>query len=191
MPLPQSAKREHLHRRRVSCDAFRREDGLWDIDGHMSDVKEYYVEANEEGRTVEAGEPYHDMYLRMTLDQQFLIHEVIAVMDSTPFGSCPKITAAFKVLEGTRIGPGWHSKTRELLGGVKGCTHLLELLKPIATTAVQAIWPMMDESMRQYSVTLALNTCHSWSQSGEVVRIHFPSLYKSEASAEREKDLMG
>lgn len=191
MSLPESVEREHLHTRRISCEAFRRTDGLWDIDGHMMDVKTYYVEANEEGRTVEAGEPYHDMSLRITIDKQFLIHEVHATMAATPFQMCPKITAAFKQLEGTRLGPGWHSKTRELLGGTKGCTHLLELLRPIATTAVQAIWPMMDENMRQYSAALALNTCHSWSQSGEVVKQYFPKLYKSEDSVKFEKDLMG
>ena len=190
MSLPQSVEREHLHSRRVSCDAFQRADGLWDIDGHMTDVKHYRVEANEEGRSVEAGEPYHDMSIRITIDKQFLIHEVHASMQATPFKMCPKITNAFKRLEGTRLGPGWHRKTRDLLGGVKGCTHLHELLKPVATTAVQAIWPMMDENMRQYSAALALNSCHTWSQSSDVVREYFPQLYKSVDSVLYEKDLM-
>lgn len=191
MSLPKSVEREHLHRRRISCDAFRREDGLWDIDGHMTDIKEYRVEANEEGRSVEAGEPYHDMSIRITIDKQFLIHEVHTSMDSTPFGMCSKITKAFKCLEGTRLGPGWHRKTRELLGGIKGCTHLHDLLKPVATTAVQAVWPMMDEDMRQYSAALALNSCHTWAQSSSVVREYFPTLYRSADSVSYEKDLMG
>ncbi|PID46660.1 MAG: hypothetical protein CSB47_02850 [Proteobacteria bacterium] len=179
MSLPEPVEREHLHSRRVKCDAYRRADGLWDIDGQVVDFKHYFVEANEEGRTLEVGEPYHDLSLRMTIDQQFLIHEIHASMDATPFGMCPRITEAFKCLEGTRLGPGWHRKAKDLLGGTKGCTHLLELLKPVATTAIQAIWPMMDEQMRQYSSALALNTCHTWSQSSDVVREYFPKLYKA------------
>jgi len=191
MPLPEPAKRELLHRRRVYCDAFRREDGLWDIDARMTDTKSYDIAANEEGNSWETDEAYHDMHLRITLDKQFLIHEVHAAMDSMPFGMCTRITKAFKKLEGTRIGPGWHGKTRELLGGIKGCTHIHDLLKPIATTAVQAIFPLSDEAVRNASAVLALNSCHTWSQSSDMVKIHFSDLYVSEKSKRFEKDLMG
>ena len=35
MPLPESALREQLHTRRIECRGYRREDGLWDIEGTL------------------------------------------------------------------------------------------------------------------------------------------------------------
>ncbi len=38
MPLsPPAASREHIHTRVVECRGYRRDDGLWDIEGHITD----------------------------------------------------------------------------------------------------------------------------------------------------------
>ena len=52
-----------------------------------------------------AGEPVHEMWLRLTIDDSMRIHEVEAVTDYGPFGMCPAITDNFKRLEGLTIGP--------------------------------------------------------------------------------------
>ena len=49
----------------------------------------------------------------------------------------------FQRLVGLRIKSGWTQKVKELLGGVEGCTHLVELLGPVATTAFQTIYPVL------------------------------------------------
>ena len=41
MPLSPPVGRQHLHTRRVTCQGFFREDGLWDIEGHITDEKTY------------------------------------------------------------------------------------------------------------------------------------------------------
>ena len=41
MPLSPPVGRQHLHTRRVTCQGFFREDGLWDIEGHITDEKSY------------------------------------------------------------------------------------------------------------------------------------------------------
>jgi hypothetical protein len=41
MPLSTSADREPLHTRSITCRGYRRADGLWDIEGHLRDVKDY------------------------------------------------------------------------------------------------------------------------------------------------------
>ena len=38
MPLPSPAPRTHIHARTVRLDGYRRADGLWDIEGHLTDV---------------------------------------------------------------------------------------------------------------------------------------------------------
>ncbi|MBO6784243.1 MAG: DUF2889 domain-containing protein, partial [Alphaproteobacteria bacterium] len=44
MPLSPPAEREHIHTRTVECAGYRRTDGLWDIEGHLTDVKTYTFE---------------------------------------------------------------------------------------------------------------------------------------------------
>jgi Protein of unknown function (DUF2889). len=38
MPLSEPVDREPRHARRVTCDGYRRADGLWDIEAHLGKV---------------------------------------------------------------------------------------------------------------------------------------------------------
>src|SRR5579883_105443 len=138
MPLSPPAPREHLHTRQVECRGYLRSDGLWEVEGHMTDVKTYSFPSDERG-TVEAGTPVHDMWIRITLDEEMVIRAVEAVTDAAPFALCPAITPNFQRLVGLAIRPGFLPKVRQLLGGTEGCTHLVELMGPIATTAFQTL----------------------------------------------------
>ena len=129
MPLPEPAPRRLLHNRTIICEGFERDDGLWDIDAHLTDVKTYGFESRHRG-SVEPGEPIHGMWLRLTLDEDFLVHGVEAAMDYTPFGICNTIAPSHVKLIGERIGPGWNRRVRELLGGTQGCAHMREMLGP-------------------------------------------------------------
>ena len=177
MPLSKPARRVMAHQRTVNCNGYQREDGLWDIEGHMQDVKSKPIDNPERGGYVAAGEPFHNLGLRITIDQTLLIHTVEAYIDASPFRMCPGVVGVFKKLEGTRIGPGWQRQSKELLGGVQGCTHLSELLMPIATTAVQTLWPSAKEDVMQLGAQVMLNTCRTWAQDSEVIKTYLPELY--------------
>ena len=69
------------------------------------------------------------------------IVDVEAVTDKSPYQLCGGIAPDFKKLIGLRIGGGFNRAVRERLGGVHGCTHLVELLGPVATTAFQTTFP--------------------------------------------------
>ncbi|MBR9884099.1 MAG: DUF2889 domain-containing protein [Oceanospirillales bacterium] len=184
MPLTKPARRRQIHTRQVHCLGFERDDGLWDIEARMTDTKTRDVDNEYRGGGyVSAGEPFHDMWMRLTLDERLTIHQVEAAIDASPFPACPAIAEAFRQLEGTRIGPGWSRQTKELLGGIKGCTHLNELLIPLATTAVQTLWPGDRDDLIEQASNVMLNSCHGWSQSGEVIRQHIPHLYIPETDA--------
>ncbi|WP_027857247.1 DUF2889 domain-containing protein [Marinobacterium jannaschii] len=179
MPLSKPQRRSLAHHRSVSCYGYQREDGLWDIEGHMTDIKSQPVDNPERGGYIAAGEAFHDMGLRITIDQGLLIHEVEAVIDQSPFRMCPGVTGAFRKLEGTRIGPGWQRQVKELLGGVQGCTHLSELLVPIATTAVQTLWPSTRDDIMKLGAQVMLNSCRTWAADSEVIKTYLPELYQA------------
>ncbi|MBI1779329.1 MAG: DUF2889 domain-containing protein [Proteobacteria bacterium] len=187
MPLSPAVEREHLHLRQIECRGFRRADGLWDIEGHMTDSKTYGFPNKARGR-IEAGEALHNMWLRITIDDHFVIRAVEAVTDAGPFSLCGDITPNFQRLCGLRIGAGFTGKTRELLGGVEGCTHLVELLGPIATTAFQTLFSERRRradgdaaapapSSGQQKRPRLLDSCHAFRADGPIVKDTWPGFY--------------
>ena len=142
MPLsPPTADREPIHTRHVECRGYRRRDGRWDVEGHLTDVKAYDFDTTERGH-VAAGEPIHEMWLRLTIDDEFLIHEAEASTDHAPYTVCPQAAPSMARMKGVRIAAGWRREIAKRLGGTLGCTHLRELLGPMATTAFQTIAPL-------------------------------------------------
>ena len=184
MPLPVPAPRTLKHTRAVECKGYEREDGLWDIEGHLVDTKTYVHTRRDGGNERQPGEPVHHMWLRLTVDLDLKIHDVEAVTDSGPYATCGNITVNFKKLVGITIGPGWRKKTLELLGGIKGCTHLVELLMPLGTTAFQATGRARDAHNAGKPLTrrpYQLNACHVYKDDSEAVRERWPQHYTGPA----------
>lgn len=182
MPLSAPASRRLLHQRIVQCWGYRRDDDLWEIEGRMVDTKTYTFPNEDRGGAIQAGEPLHDMWIRLTIDKQFLIRAVEACTDGSPFGLCPAIADRYRQLIGVRIGPGWMLKLKELFNGVKGCTHLTELLGPVATTFFQTFYgEHYDEEDAKPAAARkpppVLNTCHALASDSPVVKRRWPQAY--------------
>src|SRR5688572_15391351 len=137
MPLPPgSPERKRLHTRHIVCEGYERADGLYEIDGWITDVRGYPM-LNRDRGTIPAGEPLHGMGLRLTIDGEYLIHDCVAVTDFAPMRVCAQATPNFKRLIGLKMVGGFTKKVQGAVGGVEGCTHLIDLLKPMAVTAFQ------------------------------------------------------
>ena len=149
MSLSPPAPRQHLHTRAVTFQGFRREDGLWDIEGHLRDTKPIVWHSKDKG-DLPPGSPVHDMWIRVTMDDQLVVRAIEATMDSTPFGECLQAEDPMQRVVGLTMGPGWRFAIDKALGGIQGCTHLRELLFNMATAAYQTIWPWREhERLRQ------------------------------------------
>ena len=193
MPLSPPIGRQHLHTRRVVCQGFFRDDGLWDIEGRIT-----YEHANEWRGPLKPGDFVHDMSIRLTVDHTFTIIDVEAVTDKSPYRMCGDIAPDFKKLIGLRIGGGFHRAVRERLGGVHGCTHIVELLGPVATTAFQTVSSSKARELnrahrarsgdtskpadstatsRPRRKPYVVDTCHAWASDGAVVRRWAPDFY--------------
>ncbi len=176
MPLPKNnIDRELLHVRDIQCKGYKRSDGLWEIDAWLTDIKTYEFD-NKDRNKIKAGEPLHAMGLRVTINDNMVIKECIAVTDFSPFNICNRITPSFKKLIGIKITHGFSSKVNKVVGGVNGCTHLVELLKPIATTAFQTLFGQRSKKIREglkagtIKKIPIINSCHAWSADGEIAK---------------------
>jgi hypothetical protein len=185
MPLPTSkVERELIHVRQIECKGYERSDGLTDIDGWLTDLKTYNF-PNNDRKEIKAGEPLHGMGVRVTLDDNLKILDCIAVTDHSPFNLCGDITPDFATLIGLTVTHGFTRKTQERLGGTKGCTHLVELMRSIATTAFQTLarkqkWAdtSSDETGDETAEKSPLiDSCHAWANTGEAVKKSFPKFY--------------
>ncbi|PYF83366.1 hypothetical protein DFP75_102462 [Marinomonas alcarazii] len=178
-------KRKLMHRRTIESYGYLRDDGLWDIEATMQDIKPYDVNREFDGTLVPEGSPFHDITVCLTLDDTFLIKEVSVSMDSFPFPSCGGAAPSFEALKGTRIKAGWSRWIKQTFSGKVGCTHVLELLPVVATTAFQTMWQPLGKKYPQHvpaTLTKLVNSCHGWSEDGPMVRklveeqvLHLPS----------------
>ncbi|MFL9890645.1 Protein of unknown function [Burkholderia sp. WP9] len=185
IPLNPSTRRL-VHTRRVECMGFERSDGLFDIEGRIRDTKA--EDADLLFKTVPAGSPIHDMRIVVTIDSNLLIHRIEAHTDSSPSRYCTEINEAYAGLQGVTIGAGFMKEVKSRLTGPKGCTHLTELLGPIATTAIQTLmgWrksaPANGESAdgaNNVQPHPMVDTCYAWRAGGDVVQ--FVSRRKQES----------
>jgi hypothetical protein len=181
MPLPPPPERESVHLREVRCRAFRRADGLWDIEGRMTDTKDYAFDSRYRGR-LEAGAAVHDMWVRLTLDDRLELRDISVASDHHPFPTCPDIAPAYRTLVGTKLAPGWTRLVLERLGGVGGCTHLTRLVQELAVVAVQAILPLRSRSEADDEGSARkpphLDGCHALATDGPIVREIAPRWYR-------------
>jgi len=187
------SKRVRKHRRLIECDGFARDDGLWDIEAHLLDTRSYDCSYDEDHRNglIKAGEAVHDMLVCLTIDLDFKIHKATASSDQTPFEVCSRAATEMDKLVGIRIGPGWTKQVRERISVQRSCTHLIDLLAPLAATAYQTLHAELekrDKALPARAKPGILDTCLALSSKGEVVRKRWPEFYTGNITSEKTPD---
>ncbi len=130
--------REPIHRREVVHNGYLRADGLWDIESEIRDSKSYGFR-NADGRERAPGESLHQMKVCLTIDDNLTVVAAWAEMPATPFDECPAAADPVRGLVGLTIGRGWRKAIDEAMGGIRGCTHVRELIAAMATVAFQTV----------------------------------------------------
>jgi hypothetical protein len=174
--------RRHLHTRSVTCDGFLRNDGLWEVEAWLRDVKPFNQPASRFRGELKPGDPVHDIGLRLAIDDGMTIHEAEAMMRGTPYPTCIDVEAIFGRMVGIRVGPGWREAARSRIGKIETCTHLMELLGPAITTLYQTMsqgkQPENGDPLRDQQAAgkrpFFLGGCYSWRTDGPVVAAMFP-----------------
>jgi hypothetical protein len=180
MPLPVSEiERELVHTRRVRYEGYKRADGLWDIEAHITDVKSHDCALRTGVRR--AGLPIHDMIVRVTIDRKFNVVDALAVSDAVPYpGGCETIGPAYRKLIGLNLVKKFRDGVKERLGGVQGCTHITEMLAGLPTAAIQSFAGEMREERPPGRKPFQLDHCHAMDTTGDTVRKWYPEWYRKE-----------
>ncbi|HSV84020.1 MAG TPA: DUF2889 domain-containing protein [Ramlibacter sp.] len=182
MPLSFPNGRREIHQRVIDMKAYERDDGLYDVEAHLVDRKPFTTEVAGLAPPVPAGQARHDLSVRLTVDSQYVVRAIEAASDVTPYGVCKEAEASLSVMLGVQIAPGWSVKVKELLRGPASCTHLMELLIPLGTTAWQGIGGLNSDKKRAAvdadGIPRKLDTCYAYGRSSEVVKFLWPQHFR-------------
>lgn len=196
MPLSPAAKREFATRRTLTCEGYIREDGLLDVEGRLLDVRGYDISRDWRDE-VKAGEPIHDISVRLTIDDDLVIRSVEAVSDTTPFLSCRDANSNIQRLVGLTIGGGFKRAMQQAIGGVAGCTHVRTLLDNLAGVAIHtvaskhrnasfaAFWSSWRKDPSKPPALI--DSCHSYAADSPNVERLMPMFYRPRAKKPRQE----
>ena len=182
MPLPVTGhEREPRHTRRIRYEGYKRADGLWDIEAHLTDIKNQ--DFNLKTGVRRAGLPVHSMWIRLTVDRRLTVVAAAASSDAVPYpGGCESIAPAYAGLVGLSLIKDFRKCVQESFGGVRGCTHLTEMLAGIPTAAIQTFAGEMKEQRDDGSKPFQLDQCHALETTSESVRKWYPKWYRGKAA---------
>lgn len=182
---PSISRRALKHTRAIYIEAFVRDDGLWEIDAHVTDTKPFDLSLPV--GNLPAGEPLHSLWLRLTLDSQFIIVDAEVNSEAVPYRDyCNTIGPDYQKLIGLSLIKGFRYALKERMGGILGCTHLTELAQILPTAALQAFSGEIERQDRQSVPDTAsghvieekkppqLDRCHALRSDGPVVAKYYP-----------------
>jgi hypothetical protein len=154
---------------------------MWEVEGHLLDTRSDDVTLRVTQRVLPAGEALHEMWVRLTIDDNMTVVAVEASMDATPNHVCGGAVSPMQTLVGLRIKAGWTNEVRVRLGGPRGCTHLMELMGPVATTALQAMSELRIARDTAPPATgkppAKIDSCFAYAANRDVVKKFWPEFY--------------
>ncbi len=78
------------------------------------------------------------------------------------------------------MGSGWAKEVRNRLSGARACTHLMEILIPMATTAFQSLSMYRlgkPERLNAQGKPVKIDSCYAYGAQRELVRSRYPQYY--------------
>ena len=181
MALPIAARERQLkHRRSIDVQIYARGNGLWEVDAHITDVRTR--ETRMATGMLAAGEPIHDMLVRLVVDENFNVVEAGAQTLAMPYpGQCDAFSEVYSRLVGLNLMRGFRQAVKERLGGVQACTHINELTQVLPTAVVQAFAGEVIDTRgdREDSPQpFQIDRCHALRADGLTVKTYYPRWYR-------------
>ncbi|SDP07556.1 DUF2889 domain-containing protein [Desulforhopalus singaporensis] len=164
---------ENIHNRNMDISTY-----TWDAE-HILLVGEFkegqHVDyTNHLGEKITAG-VYHHMKIELIVNiSTMVIADVFVSMPQVPHEACRAMVTSLNPIKGMAIVKGFSSRVSKLVGGSKGCTHLVSLLMAMAPASLQGTW--IDKSYKGISLTESaagmetylIGSCYVWRKDGSL-----------------------
>ena len=118
-----------------------------------------------------------------TIGRDFVIRAIEVKSDRVPYpDGCEHIAPAYKKLVGANLMHGFRKVLYEHMGGVRGCSHVTELIAFLPTAAMQTFASLVrDADPRAETKPFQLDRCHALERTTETVRRYYPKWYRGAA----------
>lgn len=180
MPLSKPAiGRSLAHTRRIEVQGYLRDDGMFDLDARLTDEKaaDYLLASGIR----KAGDPVHDLFIRVTIDTAFEVVDVEACSEWVPYpGGCDTIGPAYRALIGLNLVRGFRKAVSEMFSDVRGCSHLTELLASLPTAAIKTVATFRRDTGEGENggKPFQLDRCHALETTSPTVMRYYPRWYR-------------
>lgn len=164
-------KNRKIHTRNISIAIYLHTDDSIIVEGRLLDerlLKSYRLSGGSLPPCV-----VHHMIIRLIVrGPELVIEDIDVEMPTFPHEECSEVKNSLLPVIGLQINSGFTVKVKDLVGGAKGCAHLLALLIAMAPAAVQGAWsaatrqPVASETISKSSVARMKNTCYVWRSDG-------------------------
>jgi hypothetical protein len=166
---------DKVHTRNIKISTYECKKGGIVVEAELKDDRlQSYYKINGEKSSPHL---VHHMIIRMHVSGPGLIIKAIeAEMPMIPREDCVKTLKSLDMVTGMSISPGFTSKIKQTLGGVKGCSHLTTIVLAMAPAAVQGYWAhyarnplpkkLSPDIMNQYLI----DTCWVWRKEGKLAK---------------------
>ena len=171
---------EELHFRRIDMRGWRRSDGLFEVEGRVIDRKPHAFKSLSGSKVTPANEALHDMGVKLVFDENMLVHDAVAFTTSAPYADCFAAGNALQTIKGLHISGGWSREVSRRLGGTQSCTHLMQLLIPLGTTAFQSLTMVRldrPDVLKDDGKPVKVDSCYAYSAERGVVMHRWPAFY--------------
>ncbi len=164
-------KGKPVHTRRIEIQTYDLGDHQVLVEGELLDTRPAPPEEGEgKLRTI------HHLQARVRVQGPDLtITEAGAEMVRIPRQGCPEALPGIPKLAGLRIISGYTQKVKELIGDVKGCSHLTNLFLTMGPVAVQGYFAAYGRkggarNPDNPAFLRVVDSCHVWRKEGPLVQ---------------------
>ena len=185
-------KRQKIHTRTIDIATYEDTSDSVIVEGILKDDRllESYRIA---GERIPPG-TFHHMVVRIKVRGfQLVIEEIEVEMPTVPHDVCRETLRCLEPVKGMSITPGFTNKVKALVGGPKGCNHLLALLTAMAPAAVQGAFsakarePLDRETGALIALKRLKDTCWAWREEGPLLK-KYKDHFKAETAPEEQHD---
>jgi hypothetical protein len=171
MKEPDKTRKPKIHSRRIDIATYEGDSESIIIEGVLHDER-LATSYRPTGESLPPGTVHH-MIIRMEVRGSKLVIEDIDVeMPTVPNRECLETLDSLIPLKGLPIVSGFTNRVKDLVGGNKGCAHLVALITAMASAAVQGAWVAMTSKPRDPvtylpgAVDRIKDTCRVWRSDG-------------------------
>ncbi|MDD5711128.1 MAG: DUF2889 domain-containing protein [Smithellaceae bacterium] len=184
MMSPWLAKGKRVHCRNIEVSTFECDDQRIVVEGFLREERfqnSYLITGDVKPPGV-----FHHMIVRLLVNHHTLVIEDVAVeMPTVPRDECLETVTSLEQIKGLSITKGFTAKVKQIAGGNKGCSHLVELLLAMAPAAIQGFASFrsrkpqgFDRSQAGLVIAFLVDTCRPWRKGGPLAEKHQELLSK-------------